>query len=294
MKSKTKNKTIPNLSYVHHGLKQLIVPQRKNDYRPHLIRRYSLIAIFVLTIGLQFGIGLFRSNNVLGSTSDITVSSLLVQTNQERIKDGEPLLRLNDKLIQAAILKANDMYKNQYWDHTSPQGTPPWKWLNDVGYNYDVAGENLAKNFDSTKAVMAAWMASPEHKANILKPEYKEVGFAIVYGKLNGQPTSLIVAFYGQPDSRVVVGSTFSSATADKSAIVAKLAEVSKSLTMFTIAGSLLICLAIIVAVWTHLSRCKLPAKLYKTWYRHHGFYKFLGLTTLAVMFILFSVKGQI
>ncbi|MFS8119533.1 MAG: CAP domain-containing protein, partial [Microcoleus sp.] len=51
--------------------------------------------------------------------------------------------------------------------HVSPTGVQPWVWINDTGYNYDTAGENLAKNYPSTQATVDAWMASPVHRANI-------------------------------------------------------------------------------------------------------------------------------
>jgi len=65
------------------------------------------------------------------------------------------------------------------------------------GYTYALAGENLAKNFTDSGGVVNAWMASPTHRDNILKSGYRDVGFAIVNGVLNGEETTLVVQMFG-------------------------------------------------------------------------------------------------
>jgi uncharacterized protein YkwD len=47
-----------------------------------------------------------------------------------------------------------------------------------VGYTYQVAGENLAIDFSDTEDVVAAWMASPDHCANIMAPAFRDFGVA--------------------------------------------------------------------------------------------------------------------
>ena len=61
---------------------------------------------------------------------------------------------MNPKLNEAAQLKAQDMFRYNYWAHTSPRGVEPWKWLGDVGYTYSIAGENLAKNYPTAVATV--------------------------------------------------------------------------------------------------------------------------------------------
>jgi hypothetical protein len=70
-----------------------------------------------------------------------------------------------------------------------------------AGYQYEYAGENLAKNFLFSDGVVTAWMNSPTHRDNILKREYTEVGYAIVNGTLNGEQTTLVVQMFGKPAS---------------------------------------------------------------------------------------------
>ena len=282
---------------VRHGVKLAIIPHKKNGYRPHLIRRYGLVATIFVIIGLQLGFNGATTGNVLGHESDITINSLLAQTNQSRVQAGETPLKLNDKLDQAAYLKAQDMFAKQYWAHNAPDGTEPWKWLGDVGYNYNEAGENLAKNFTSTGAIMTAWLNSPEHKANILKSDYQDVGFAVVSGELAGQPTSLVVALYGLSAESAVAGvqTSFSGAVPiSQTNILTQFAIAFQSVTPAVIGGLVLIALAIVVSTLAHLYRRKLPKQLRQSWYRHHGLYKVVGLISFSVIIIFLYGGGQI
>lgn len=131
------------------------------------------------------------------ATTSITPVDLLNQTNQERAAGGLPPLQLNAKLNQSAQLKANNMFAEDYWAHVSPSGIQPWYWFGQAGYGYQYAGENLAKDFDTTAGAIAGWMNSPGHRANIMNTNYVDVGFAVMNGTLVGGQTTLIVAHYG-------------------------------------------------------------------------------------------------
>jgi len=297
-KIKNKKKLVKSLfKSIGYVFKMMFIPHRNNDYRPHIIRRYGLIVAIFIIAGLQFGYNSAKTGDILGRQSDITINSLLAQTNQSRAQIGEISLKLNDKLNEAAYLKAQDMFADQYWAHDAPDGTEPWKWLGDVGYNYNEAGENLAKNFTSTSAVMTAWLDSPEHKANVLKDGYQDVGFAVVSGELDGEPTSLVVALYGSPAKSAVAGvqKSFTGAvTTGQVNILTQFAIAFQSITPAVIVGLALIALSVFVAVLAHAHRRKLPKALRQSWYRHHGLYKAIGLASLSLVVIFLYSGGQI
>lgn len=138
---------------------------------------------------------------VLGYATSISVTDLYNLTNQERTDNGLPVLTLNGKLNSAAKAKANHMIANDYWAHVAPDGTTPWSFIVNAGYSYSTAGENLAKNFNTSGGVIAGWMGSATHRANILSSAYKDVGFAAVNGVLQGEETTLVVAMYGAPSA---------------------------------------------------------------------------------------------
>ncbi|MBW7960001.1 hypothetical protein H3C65_00700 [Patescibacteria group bacterium] len=176
-----------------------LIPSENNNYQPKSLHTdflliYLLIAFFMSIIFKKVNL-----TNVLGFATDITSEKLLQLTNREREKNNLADLTYNDELAAAAYQKAQDMFNNNYWAHFSPEGKTPWDFILKSGYRYEYAGENLAKNFLFSDGVISAWMNSPSHRENILKPEYTNVGFAIVNGILNGEETTLVVQMFGRP-----------------------------------------------------------------------------------------------
>jgi len=134
---------------------------------------------------------------ILGFASNISPEEVINKTNQKRIEEGMPALKLNSELTAAAIAKGQHMLDNQYWSHTSPDGVEPWYFIKNTGYSYQVAGENLARDFSATDEMVSAWLTSPTHRANLLNPKYQEIGIAVIDGKLNGYETTLVVQMFG-------------------------------------------------------------------------------------------------
>ena len=184
---------------IRRHLKHWFVPHKHNDHRPHLIRAHGLVILAVVVIGLQFAALALHPVDVrvLAYATDITPIDLLTQTNQQRTANGIGALRLDSRLNASAQMKAQNMFAENYWAHVSPSGIQPWYWFQQAGYKYTYAGENLARDFDTTAGTMQGWMNSPGHKANILNANYTDVGFAVTNGTLLGGQTTLVVAHYG-------------------------------------------------------------------------------------------------
>ena len=144
---------------------------------------------------------------------------------------------------------------------------------------------------------MTAWMNSPEHKANVLKSDYRDVGFAVVSGDMNGKPTSIVVALYGLSAESAVAGdqkSVSSAVPTVKPNILTQFAVSIQSVTPAVMGGLVLIALTTIVAASAHVHRRKLPKSLRRSWYRHHGIYKVVGLMSFSLIIILMYGGGQI
>ena len=133
------------------------------------------------------------------SPATVLVGALSSLTNQERQQNNLAKLIVNPLLSEAAQKKAEDMSKNQYFSHVSPDEKTPWFWLELVGYKYDYAGENLAINFDESEDVTNAWMNSPAHRENILKKSYTEMGSGVATGTYQGRDAVFIVQDYASP-----------------------------------------------------------------------------------------------
>ncbi|WP_153977498.1 CAP domain-containing protein [Paenibacillus xylanilyticus] len=98
--------------------------------------------------------------------------------NQERAKTGLSSLSRNEELSNVAMVKAQDMYNNSYFDHNSPTHGSPFDMMKEFGITYNTAGENIAKGQTTPAQVMKEWMNSPGHKANILNNSYTHIGIA--------------------------------------------------------------------------------------------------------------------
>lgn len=180
-------------------LHRFFVPKENNNFRAKALHTdfltlYLIVALVLTVVAKQ----MTTVPNVLGIATDISTTKLLNLTNKEREAHSLGSLTYNEQLAQAAYNKARDMFKKNYWAHYAPDGTAPWEFIVAANYNYEYAGENLAKNFMFSEGVVDAWMKSPTHRENLLRKEYDEVGFAVVNGILNGEETTLVVQMFGK------------------------------------------------------------------------------------------------
>lgn len=180
-------------------LSHLFIPKESNNHRAKVLHHTNLFLTIVFLFLASFLIQGIRGSfpSVLGIKADVSSEELLLLTNKERQNAGVGPLILNDKLSIAAIKKAEDMFEYDYWAHNSPTGKTPWAFIKSSGYKYVYAGENLARGFTTAEDAVKAWMASPDHRSNMLSANYEDVGFAVKLGKINGKETVLIVEEFG-------------------------------------------------------------------------------------------------
>lgn len=135
--------------------------------------------------------------------SFLTRAGIIQWTNIQREKYGLPPLRENAKLNASAVIKVEDMLANQYFSHQSPSGAAVGDLAESVGYEFIAIGENLALgNFENDEGLVQAWMDSPGHRANILNPQYQEIGVAVAEG-LAAQHFGLPLSACSQPDETI-------------------------------------------------------------------------------------------
>lgn len=132
----------------------------------------------------------------------LSIKGIINETNKERAKFGLPPLIENIKLNRSALIKVNDMFDNEYFEHVSPSGVGVSDLALEYGYEYIVIGENLALGgFKDDQAVVTAWMNSPGHRANILNTRYSEIGVSVGRGTFDGKEVWLAVQHFGLPKS---------------------------------------------------------------------------------------------
>lgn len=179
--------------------KRLFLPHHEHGARAHAISvpALGIYALFIAVSSLTIQVLTQNSGLILGYATDINVAEIVALTNKEREVAGLGEVTLNAELSEAAQKKAEDMFEDDYWAHIARDGTTPWVFIEQAGYDFFAAGENLARDFNNSEAVVRAWMDSPSHKDNILGVSYKDIGVAVVNGELAGTDTTLVVQMFG-------------------------------------------------------------------------------------------------
>lgn len=128
----------------------------------------------------------------------LTGAGIILETNKQRLENNLLPLVQNSTLDQMAFVKAQDMFQEGYFAHVSPTGVDVAELASQIGYDYLLVGENLALgNFGGDLDVVEAWMGSPGHRENILKPNYTEIGVASIQGIYDGKTTWIAVQEFG-------------------------------------------------------------------------------------------------
>jgi len=101
--------------------------------------------------------------------------------NAERAAVGLHPFNYNSNLAAAARDHSEDMGWQDYFSHTGLDGSSPADRVTAAGYSYNRLGENIAAGQPTPEIVVDAWMASPGHKANILDPDFCDIGVGYAY-----------------------------------------------------------------------------------------------------------------
>jgi hypothetical protein len=127
-----------------------------------------------------------------------TEQRIIALTNVERQNAGLAPLTVNAALMQAASIQSDNMARLDTMSHDLPGTAQPT--MTDraaaVGYKYAWLGENIAYGYADADAVVAGWMGSAEHRANILRANYTEIGVSVAY-TAQGRP--YYTQEFGQP-----------------------------------------------------------------------------------------------
>ena len=135
-------------------------------------------------------------------------AGVLDRLNEIRVTHGLSPLRLNAALSAAAAFHSRELASGGYFSHDSADGTAFWKrierWYAQPPSGSWAVGENLlwsSPGIDASHAI-AAWMSSPEHRANILDPSWRQIGIAAIHvaragGVYHDRPVTIITTDFG-------------------------------------------------------------------------------------------------
>ena len=143
---------------------------------------------FILTISITIGLTVLNQNTIYAmNTGTITANTNNIRSSNELYAYAH-----NSQLASAARAKASHMCTHDYWAHTAPDGTTGWDFIRQSGYSHAVAGENLARGFNTEAEVLNGLMNSAGHRANVLSTNFKDIGIGAV--ACSGK--NIVVALY--------------------------------------------------------------------------------------------------
>ncbi|MCY7316921.1 MAG: CAP domain-containing protein [Rubrivivax sp.] len=91
-------------------------------------------------------------------------------------------LAWNDALTQASLVHSDDMMSINFFSHTGSNGSSAGQRATAAGYAWRTWGENIAAGQPTVANVMAGWLASPGHCANLMNADFRDIGLACVSG----------------------------------------------------------------------------------------------------------------
>jgi len=177
-------------------------------YRDALDRQYRDAGVGIAELGGQpFYLFLFAESlgdHFAGATSgladlDVVRQEMLGLVNARRRERGRAALRPSLLLDAAAQRYAEEMLRTGHYGHVGPRGENALDRARRAGYRPAAVAENLAKGHYSVADVVDGWMESRDHRANLLHPQYFEMGAGMAYGRGPDGPVVLWVQLFGIP-----------------------------------------------------------------------------------------------
>jgi uncharacterized protein YkwD len=162
-----------------------------DSFRPGWLRCLAVLTAVTLASGT------LAADAVVGRASSATVRARVVElVNAARSKSrrcgsarfvAAPPLAVSSMLNEAAAVHARDMARKTYFEHRGTDGSEPKDRVVRAGYRPRLTGENIAFGPVSAEEVVAGWLASPGHCANIMDSRFREIGVGLASGRGRGR-----------------------------------------------------------------------------------------------------------
>jgi uncharacterized protein YkwD len=118
-----------------------------------------------------------------------TLNELVLRVNEARAEgracggrgwfDAAPPLRTEPRLMGVAQAHSEDQRARGVMSHEGGDGSEPYERVSDAGYEWRAVGENVARGYPSAASVMAGWLGSAGHCANLMNPAFEELGVGL-------------------------------------------------------------------------------------------------------------------
>ena len=125
-------------------------------------------------------------------------------TNRARAKQKLPPLKGVDEMMEIANRHASDMATKNYFSHASQDGRTAYDRIKAFAANA-YTGENIAAGQQTPTAVVAGWLKSPGHRANIMSPNFREIGVGLARNEKSTYGLYWVQVFCGRESVYPVV-----------------------------------------------------------------------------------------
>ena len=166
---------------------------------PHtncVIHRSALIGLAAL-LTLALAPGATAGDTLVARNSSATIRERVLELVNAARSNGRrcgrerfaaaPPLSVSRKLGEAAAGHARDMARRKFFEHRGSDGSEPKDRVRRAGYQPRLTGENIAYGPESAEEVVAGWLASPGHCANIMDSRFQDIGLGVATGRKRGQ-----------------------------------------------------------------------------------------------------------
>lgn len=152
-------------------------PQNGDSRLPRMPSKKKILVAFLASFALLGSVGSAQARPLTSPEA-----SLLQSINAVRTSHGLAPLQVDVHLLRAARAHSADMMRRQYFAHGSVAQRAMSR-----GARGPVFGEDLAWSTGITADwVVNAWLASPEHRAVLLRPGFRRVGIGYSFGTFIG------------------------------------------------------------------------------------------------------------
>ena len=148
--------------------------------RSSIIKRLALIASVPATLFVMIAFASAPAE-AAAATPTTLQADIVTLSNAQRVAHGCSPLTVNAQLTSAATVQSAFMAQSSTFSHIGAAGSSFVNRIQATGFTRPLA-ENIAYGFRSGADVVNAWMASPEHRANLLNCKAVTVGVSAVYG----------------------------------------------------------------------------------------------------------------
>ena len=158
-------------------------------------RMWRLLRVkgLVILVSVAVSSGAIAAEAVVGRASAAAVRERVVKLVNEARSRGRrcgaerfsaaPPLHGAKQLHDAALRHARDMARKKFFEHLGSDGSQPKDRVRRAGYSSRLTGENIAYGPVSAEEVVAGWLASPDHCANIMDPRFRDIGVGVAAGR---------------------------------------------------------------------------------------------------------------